>query len=345
MELQAEALTTLAILPDQTPQEAVALLERAVELAEAAGLLPQAGRAENNLGVIYVTRLGDLGSARGHYLRAAELGRQTGSLAEELLAGANATSMALYQGLLATTEQELLALRQLQVALPDPGSAASNLSLLEAELLRYRGQLTEAASRLEGLCAELAETGDLQRLEEVAADLAEIQFERGKEREGEAVAHEAIRVSQQLYGTSIAPTSVLSAWYAGRGELEPAHSLLSQARDEAAAAAQLTPLDAVMLSRAEAHLAAAEGRWPAALTAFEGLVGECRRIGARWYAAWFTREWVEALLARGEPGDRAQALSLLGLAAAEFEAIGAPYYAEQANRRMDELASWVGPAR
>jgi ATP/maltotriose-dependent transcriptional regulator MalT len=153
--------------------------------------------------------------------------------------------------------------------------------------------------------------------------------------EGEAAAREAMRVSKQLYGNSIAPASRLSAWYAGRGELEQARSLLSQARGEAAAG-QPNSREAAWLSRAEAHLAAAEGRWPAALAAFEVATGEWRRIGARWYAAWFKGEWAEALLARGEPGDREQAVSLLGQAAAEFDAIGAPYYVEQAKRRISE---------
>ena len=79
-------------------------------------------------------------------------------------------------------------------------------------------------------------------------------------------------------------------------------------------------------------------RWPAALAAFEGATGEYRRIGARWYAAQYMREWVEAFLARGEPGNREQALFLLSQAAAEFDAMGAPFYAEQAKRRMNELA-------
>jgi hypothetical protein len=159
----------------------------------------------------------------------------------------------------------------------------------------------------------------------------------GEEGEGEALAYEAIRACEQMYGSSIEPTSQLSAWYAGRGQLEQARSLLSRAREEAAAG-QVTPFDAGWLLRAEAHLAAAEGRWPAALAAFEGVAGKARRLGARWYAASFMGEWAEALLARGEPGDREQALSLLGQAAAEFDAIGAPYYAEQAKRRMADLA-------
>jgi tetratricopeptide (TPR) repeat protein len=239
--------------------------------------------------------------------------------------------------MLVTAEQELLALRQLQAAVPDPGTAASWLSLLEADLMRYRGQLTEAADRLQALRAEPAVAGDLSQLAGLAQDLADIQFEMGEQREGEAAAREAIRASEQFSGTSIVPASRLSAWYAGRGELEQARSLLSRARDQAGKG-PLPVESEFWLSRAEAHLAAAEGHWPAALAAFEGVAGEARRVGARWYAARSMREWAEALLARGEPGDRDQALSLLGQAAAEFDAIGAPFYAEQAKRRMDELA-------
>jgi tetratricopeptide (TPR) repeat protein len=336
VELQAEALSTLAILPGQPPQEAVALLGRAVELAEAAGLLPQALRAENNLGSIYWDGL-DLDSARAHFLRAAELTRQTGSLADELLTRTNAALVALYQGMLVTAEQELLGLRQLEAAAPDPGRAALILSSLETELLRYRGQLTEAAVRLQARRSQLAAAGDLSELADVAASLAGIQFERGEEREAEAAAREAMQVSKELSRPGISPSLDLSVWYARRGELDQARSLLSHAREEAAAG-RLKPFDVGLLARAEAHLATAEGHWPEALAAFEGLVGECRQIGLRWHAAWLVREWVEALLARGEPGDREQALSLLSQAAVEFEAMGAPYYAEQAKRRIDELS-------
>jgi tetratricopeptide (TPR) repeat protein len=239
--------------------------------------------------------------------------------------------------MLVTAEQELLALRQLQAAAPHAGTAAFSLSSLEAELLRYRGQLTEAAGRLQALRAELTAAGDLQLLVDVAQTLADVRFEMAEEREGEAAAHEAIRASQQFSGTSISPDSLLSAWYAGRGELEQARSLLSRARDQAGKGP--LPVDSgFWLSRAEAHLAAAEGRWPAALAAFERLAGLCRRVGARWYEARIAREWAEALVARGEAGDRQQAFSLLGKAAAEFDAIGAPFYAEQAEQRIDELA-------
>jgi eukaryotic-like serine/threonine-protein kinase len=336
VELQAESLTTLAILPGQPPEEAVALLGRAVELAEAAGLLPQAWRAENNLGT-YKARLGDLDAARAHLLRAAELAHRMGSPAQEFFVRVNAAGVTLAQGLLETAEEELQALRRLEATSPVPGSAASSLSSLEDELLRYRGQLTDVADRLQAVRTKLVASGDVAELADLSVALAEIQLERGKEREAEEAAREAMRAIQQLPATSIPLTSRLGAWYAGRGELDQARHLLSLTREEATAA-RLAPLDAVWLTRAEAHLAAAEGRWPAALAAFESLATESGRLGARWYRAWIVREWAEALLARGEPGDPEQALSLLGQAAAEFQAIGAPFYAERATRRMDELA-------
>jgi tetratricopeptide (TPR) repeat protein len=329
-------MTTLALQRGQTPQEAVALLERAISLAEGAGLLPQAARAEHNLGGTYWTGLGDPELGRVHYLRAAELHHRTGSPASELYTRVNAAAVTLYQGKLVSAQQELVALRQLQASLPDPATSAVSLSMLEADLLRYRGQLTEAAAHLQALRAELFAAGNLQNLADVLSHLAEVQFEMA-EGEGEMAALEAIRASEQLSGASITPASLLIAWYAGCNELEKARSLLSRAREQAGAG-RADPAELAWLLRAEAHLAAAEGRWPEALAALERVTAESHRIGARWYAAWASREWAEALLVRGEPGARAQALSLLGQAAAEFDAMGAPHYAEKAKRRMDELA-------
>ncbi len=88
------------------------------------------------------------------------------------------------------------------------------------------------------------------------------------------------------------------------------------------------------LLRAEAFLAFAEGRWPTALAAFESLAGKCRLHGMRWYVARTQRELAEALMTRGEPGDRESAVALLDAAAEEFDATGAPFYAEQARRSI-----------
>ena len=59
--VQADALATLGLLPDQEPQQAVEMLHRAVELAESAGLLAQARRAHNNLAAQLQERASELG--------------------------------------------------------------------------------------------------------------------------------------------------------------------------------------------------------------------------------------------------------------------------------------------
>jgi hypothetical protein len=90
--------------------------------------------------------------------------------------------------------------------------------------------------------------------------------------------------------------------------------------------------------RSEAYLAAAEGRWAQAQPAFARLQEEVQRHGRRWSAAWAAREWAEALLSLGEPGDREQALALLERSAAVFAATGAPCFAEETRRRVAGLA-------
>jgi tetratricopeptide (TPR) repeat protein len=339
-ELHVDCLITLALLPGQPPEEAIGLLRRALEVATPAGLLHQAARAENNLGAMY-QGLFDLDRAREHFLRAAELARQTGSLARELHYRGNAAIEPLWlQGALLSADEELQPIRQLLAALPDTGKGATSLSFLEAAVLRYRGQLTEATAILQPICHQLAAAGDLDLLEELSLVLADIFFEMGQEREGEAAAREAGRASGQFWGSAVSPVSLLAAWHAGRGDLEQGRRLLLQAR-EWAAAGQSLMWDFYWLSRAEAHVAAAEVRWPEALAAFESLVGECRRLGMRWYTARTLGEWAEALLARGEPGDREKTCALLAEAATEFEATGAPFYADQARRRMNELHQGV----
>jgi len=66
------------------------------------------------------------------------------------------------------------------------------------------------------------------------------------------------------------------------GEIKAARRLLSQAREKAADLGSRA-YDAVWLSWAEAHLIAAQGRWPEALAAFEATTDGFARMGMHWY--------------------------------------------------------------
>ena len=81
----------------------------------------------------------------------------------------------------------------------------------------------------------------------------------------------------------------------------------------------------------------AEGHWPEALAAFETMVDTLGRGKLRWDRARTLIDWAKAHLARSEPGDRERAQKLLSEAEAEFEAMGAPIYAEQVRGRLEKL--------
>ena len=57
----------------------------------------------------------------------------------------------------------------------------------------------------------------------------------------------------------------------------------------------------------------------------------------RWYQYWTMVEWAEAYLARNEPGDREQALQLLGEAQMQFEDMGADGYVSIVAARLETL--------
>ncbi|MEJ2735830.1 MAG: protein kinase [Anaerolineae bacterium] len=170
VRVQTEALATLGVLPGQPYEEAVSALTRAVELAESVGLLDQASRAHNNLGTVLI----DPEAARGHFSRAADLARQRGEIASELLSRGNAADQSLALGDLAAVEEVLPSLRQLLDGVETPGPAALYLRGLEATLLRYRGELAAAIEGLQALRTEAREAGDLQGLSWACVLLLEV---------------------------------------------------------------------------------------------------------------------------------------------------------------------------
>jgi tetratricopeptide (TPR) repeat protein len=330
VRVQAEALCTLGILPDVPYEEAESALTRAIELAESAGLLDQAARAHNNLGV----RLDDTQAAREHFWRAAELARQRGEILQELFFAGNAVLQSLWLGDLTEVEEVLPALRQLPDAAEKPGVATLRLRGLEVGLLRYQGKLTEAIEGLRSLRTEARTTGDLQELAGTDLRLAEacVREELGEEEELEAVLQEFLDLGERGMGMPVLARCLLCVRRARQGEPEAARLLLAEARD-------LTdpPFGESYLPWAEAHLSVSEGRWPEAMAAFEAAVDTMDRANLRWSRARTLIDWAEAHLARGEPGDRERAQELLREAEAEFEAMGAPIYAGQVKGRLEEL--------
>jgi tetratricopeptide (TPR) repeat protein len=336
VRVQTEALTTLAILPDIPHEEAISVLTQAIELAESAGLLDQAARAHNNLGTVLI----DPEASREHFLRAAELQRQRGEIASEIFSACNAANESLWLGDLAAVEKVLPSLWQLLDAVEEPDMIAMNLRELGAALQRFQGKLAEALEGQRALRREARAAGNLQALGGVSMRLvfACLWEEVGEEEEVEAILQELLDLGERGMGTAIPARTLLSVQRVRQGELEAARQLLAGAHEQAAVLGQLMYWEPYLLW-AEAHLSMAGGRWPEALAAFEAGVDALGRRKLRWHRARTLIDWAEAHLARGEAGDRERAFELLREAEAEFEAMGAPFYAERIRGRLEGLGA------
>jgi tetratricopeptide (TPR) repeat protein len=332
VETQAEALTTLGMLwfPRQYVK-GIEAMQRAVELAESAGLLPTAARAHHNLGDYLFFPVGDFRAGREHLIRSAELYRRMGAASSDFFSLCIAVQPLLFLGDFSTAEEACLTLRQWL------GAAGLRLEPLmlqldEAMLARYRGEWENAAGLLRACETEARRQRDLQVLLWAESELAEMLLEQDEPEAAIRMLIETIEIGEQL-GPATWPLCLLSAAYARQGRIEDALQLLAEAHKKAGP--QLAPMDEGFLSLTAARLAAAERRWPDALAAFDTAARLQAGMTMRWYRAQTLREWAEAHLSRNEPGDRERAIGLLREALVLFEVMDVPKYAERVRERLE----------
>jgi tetratricopeptide (TPR) repeat protein len=307
VDVQADALATLGVLPDQSHEEVLGALTKAVELAETSGLLQIAVRANHNLGVMKSGLLGDQQAARHHYLRAAEIARQRGVVSEELFSLVNAAEVSLGLGELSSVEEMLFDLEKLLKAIPDPAPYKLALDGIKAGLLWMRGEW-EQALQLSRICQiEARQRGDLQRLLGMDNALVSALFELnkfgelGELEEIETVLSEVIKIGESGLGGRVWPYCQMSMLRARQGRFQDSHHRLAEARE--AAGSQPSFWDDMSLGAAEIELATAERRWSEALAAAEAMAEKLARIGTRWSWARTLQDWAEIHFLRGEPAD------------------------------------------
>jgi DNA-binding SARP family transcriptional activator/predicted ATPase len=348
-DVQADALITLGGLPGQAPQDVLALFVKAAQLTEDANLPGIAFRAHNNLaimkGVIYGVQ-----AACGELQRAVALSRQTGNIAQEMLALGNLLEGQLALGEIEQARASLSRMRQLAAECDDPSSSAGRIRRLEAAVLLRQGEWVQATSLLRASQAEEREQGRLQGLYNVDLLLARVLVEAHTWtrtpgptdwKEVESTLTEALDIGAMIgeTDTNVWCRSYLTAMYADQGRLKQAHNQLSQARTMAQEWL-FPPVEAALLW-ADGRLATAERRWAEALTAWENLVEIYAQCGLRWDRARTLVEWATVHVSRGEVADLSQACSLLQESHALFQEMGISHYAELVQKRLGALHGQV----
>jgi serine phosphatase RsbU (regulator of sigma subunit) len=345
VDVQADTLATLGILPNMPRDEVLPALRKAVELAESAGLLEIAVRANHNLGAMTAGLLSDDQAARGYYWRAVELARLRGLAAEELFSLSLAIGVSLNLGELAVVDRELTGMERLAKTLPDPEKAQLQIHLLQALLLRFRGDHKAALELFRLAQAEARQRSDLQMLLGVDEELGWLFLELEHEGEQvdwaevEAVLTESIEISERGLGDRVWPYCRAVAVRARQGRIEEARQLLAQVREKAAALPTIWHDMAVAVAIAE--LATAENRWAEAIAATEDIAGYTLKTHRRWLWARTLRDCADLHVSRGETTDLQRAQALLREARAVFEEIGATAYAATVNARLEPVRAEI----
>jgi len=340
-DVQADALTTLGVLPNIPADEALRSLERAVELAESNGLLEIATRANHNLGVVTSEHRGDLKIARQHYLHAAELARQRGAAREELLSLVSAAGLSLGLGDLKTVEKILNSIRQIRSTFSDPNQALLEFKGIEFGLYFLKGDLQKALELLRKIRSQARQRGDLQMLHNFSTNLVEIFLILDRIEgidnwtEAEQAAAEGIEISNRGVGVPVEALCLLSRIYARQGRLEEANQLNTEARQKVGSSPSIWQEQSLLES--ERDLATAQERWSEALIAAEAACKRFAQLETRWQWAFSLFEWALTHIARGEPVDYERASALYREALALFEEMGVEFYAKCIDERLRTL--------
>ncbi len=348
VDVQADALTTLGILPDQSPEEVLGALHKAVELAEGAGLLQIANRAHHNLGVMIGVLLGDIPKAREHFMRAAELARKRGVLSEEIQSRLSVLGHTLSMGELSAARASLEEIEALVSALPDPDTAAIELNSARAGLAWLSADWAQALRLQRSLRDEARRRGNLQSVVNAANELASLllQVERfGKlERVGlqdppwdemEAGLKEVIELCDLGFVDKVWPRCQLSTVLVRQGHVEEAQQILAEAQE--LVSVRLSGWDEQSVRIAAAELALVQEHWAEALSGFEEAATFQAKMGKRAGWAFTLLDWAAVHVRRGKPADLQRAQALLREARDAFAEMGAAGYVILVDEQLEAL--------
>jgi serine phosphatase RsbU (regulator of sigma subunit) len=356
VELQAEALATVGLFPGQSADAAIDMLERAVTLAESAGLLSQAARAHNNLAATYSSGGEDLGAALDHYRQAAEQHQMRGDTVMRLLSLGGVADSLLKLGDMPQVEETLRLMRKLLGQVVDPGPTEFILRSSEAALYRYRGDYEKAADVLRVLQDDARRRDDLHILLDANSQLGELLLEPDfvvgtighsdrvgsrveRWREADAALVEALEICERWSRCGVWQRCLLSMVLTCQGRLSEARQLLVATREQVGA--ELCSVESSWLLLSEARAAAAEERWTEALTAYEGAAGIYARLGMKWWWARVLQEWAETHYSRKELTDLERARALFREALALYKEVGVPQYERLVGGRLLALRAEV----
>jgi serine phosphatase RsbU (regulator of sigma subunit) len=337
----ADALATYGVLPDLSPDESLAALEKSVKLGHKNGYLEIAARAYHNLGAMTSMHTTDMQMARHYYQKAAELGRQRGVITEELYSMEVVTRIDLSMGKLIEVEEALERIEKLVQELPDPSTVEMSISDLKIGLWWMRGKWKEAVKfAYQGYKNAFADE-NLQKQFSFAANYTWMMLELHRYAEVddlsdvESVLKSIIQVAENWMGEKLWPYTQLIILNGRQKRFDQAHKMLQKAEEIAKKSA--SHWNETSIGEAKADLLFQEGHYDDAMQIYVKVVEIHKKIENRWSQARCLMDWAETCASKADPADLEQARNMYREALILFDEIGAHRHKKVVEDRLLKL--------
>ncbi len=283
VEVRADALATLGILPNVSPEETRQALTKAVELAESAGLLMIAVRAHENLSGL-LQRAGDYSASRAHHIRSREITQKLGILDWEYDQLGKIAFISIEMGDFPVAETTLERMGSLENLISTAFPAALNRRFIQGHLWAFQGKLEPAVQRYQECLEEARKLPDVLIRADILVNLVEVLLMLDRNEEADQLMHEMVKLDILEPMADIAlSSSLLARVRIQQGRYADAQQIINEALIRLEKAQ--SPVDSARIRLCEAHLAAADHRWDEVETAYQEVLDAIRQLKLTWYEA------------------------------------------------------------
>ncbi len=337
VDVQADALATLGILPNISREEARKATQRAIELAEEHGLYSIAYRAHNNFSQMLYDA-GDLSGARAHRVRCRELAQKMGNVDWEIHQLGGMVLLSLMMGDMPAVRSGLETMRTLAPQVPQPQYSLMDLNNVEARVAAVSGDFETARRLYDGLLEFAQEKKEPEYYLHVLLQLTDLALETGDVEEANRLLEIARTIEiTEPFMDKIATIVLLADVHLRRGDLDTVGQLLQKAHEKVGEEPTLNERFEIMW--VEARWRAAGQDYDAAFRLFKELDEMTASAGLVWLRGRVLLDWADALTRRLQGGDLQEAANLLRMAHEIFEKIQAEGYLRKVQTRTESLAS------
>jgi len=326
-EVQADTLATLGILPNQTFEERVKYLRRAVELAESARLLATASRAHFNLGG-QLLDAGEVQSGRAHLIQAYDHARRLGNSSWMFTYLISVCNSCADLGDFDTARKYLADARALYDTIPSPGPSAFPLDALEWTILDLQGEWEHIAEKINSFLENTNTPADPTNVEQAKLILVRGMIERDLYTNALPILQEILNTSavgkESLFFIALF-LQAISLTYLGNNDL--ARQSIKQM--EAIAQSETNFFTSLYVPWASAVLSSRIGEWDTVKTIFQSLIETTEKHGLRWHQARLLLNWAELELLGNHLIDTEQTRQRLAQARQLFSSLPAQGFVQK----------------